>query len=109
MKRSRFVGIAVMREFAADVDVCAQEFNANLEKENQRNRYLARKIRKPIMELAEMMDEDEEVKDDKKIKELVIILAPLFHRDSAKRPALAIRRKPPSTTSHSGRTLVQPR
>jgi hypothetical protein len=51
--------------------VFAQEFNANLEKENQKNRYLAKKIRKPVMELGEMMDEEEDEKDVTKIKALV--------------------------------------
>lgn len=51
--------------------VFAQEFNANLEKENQKNRYLAKKIRKPVMELGEMMDEEEDEKDVTKIKVLV--------------------------------------
>jgi hypothetical protein len=51
--------------------VFAQEFNANLEKENQKNRYLAKKIRKPVMELGEMMDEEEDEEDVTKIKALV--------------------------------------
>jgi hypothetical protein len=51
--------------------VFAQEFNANLEKENQKNRYLAKKIRKPVMELGDMMDEEEDEKDVTKIKDLV--------------------------------------
>jgi hypothetical protein len=48
-----------------------KEFNANLEKENLKNRYLARKIRKPVMRLNEMMKDDDLDADDERVKALV--------------------------------------
>ncbi|KAG7530503.1 hypothetical protein FFLO_04993 [Filobasidium floriforme] len=58
-----------------------EEFNANLEKENQRNRYLAKKIRKPVMELGEMVDEEEDEKDVNKIKDLQTVFHDLSLKD----------------------------
>jgi hypothetical protein len=51
-----------------------QQFNADLEKENMKNRYLAKKIRKPVMELKETMKDDELDEEDERIEALVRIL-----------------------------------